>query len=378
MNLLLLDQFSELGGAQICLLDLLPAIRERGWRAVIAAPGQGPLLERAAHSGVIAEHLKCSIYSRGTKSAADVLRFLIDVPRLRAEIRRLVAKHHIDFVYVNGPRLALPAVWAVGRSSPLAYHCHSFVPAPYGSLLVGRWLRAAGAAVIANSRFAAKSLGSDTKADVIYNGVPDHARPRVGRHVKRIGIIGRIAPAKGQLAFVEAAWLLHQSERHLEFEICGSVSPDDSSRNYGRALRQQAEGLPVAFTGWTDDIASVLARLDVLVVPSVGLEATTRVILEAYSAGVLVVARNTGGIPEVLEHGRTGILVDDPDPGALARAVDELLQKHASEQCEMRRRSRELWQSRFTLERYQQDIIQLIVRCKGDFEASQKHAEKQG
>ena len=47
MNILFLDQFSDLGGAQRCLLDLLPAVIERGWRAHVAAPGEIALLELA-------------------------------------------------------------------------------------------------------------------------------------------------------------------------------------------------------------------------------------------------------------------------------------------------------------------------------------------
>src|SRR5579859_8167135 len=51
MTILFLDQFSDLGGAQRCLLDLLPAVRDRGWRAHVAAPGDGPLRTHAEKLG---------------------------------------------------------------------------------------------------------------------------------------------------------------------------------------------------------------------------------------------------------------------------------------------------------------------------------------
>ena len=51
MNILCLDQFGELGGAQRCLLDLLPAMADRGWSVHLAAPGDGQLAERGRRVG---------------------------------------------------------------------------------------------------------------------------------------------------------------------------------------------------------------------------------------------------------------------------------------------------------------------------------------
>ena len=51
MRLLILDQFSDPGGAQQALVELLPAIRERGWDAAVGLPGDGPLFEQIARAG---------------------------------------------------------------------------------------------------------------------------------------------------------------------------------------------------------------------------------------------------------------------------------------------------------------------------------------
>ncbi|PYT15607.1 MAG: hypothetical protein DMG59_13260, partial [Acidobacteria bacterium] len=51
MKILFLEQFSELGGGQRCLLDLLPAVCDRGWKALVAAPGSGPLFDAARRAG---------------------------------------------------------------------------------------------------------------------------------------------------------------------------------------------------------------------------------------------------------------------------------------------------------------------------------------
>src|SRR5438094_140802 len=108
MNILFLDQFSDLGGAQRCLLDLLPAVRGRGWRAHVAAPGEGRLLTQAAALGAECHSIRCGPYESGRKSVRDVARFAAELPRLAWEIAKLGKQTRAAILYVNAPRL-LPA-----------------------------------------------------------------------------------------------------------------------------------------------------------------------------------------------------------------------------------------------------------------------------
>ena len=71
MNVLFLDQFSELGGAQRCLLDLLPEILERGWSATAALPGAGPLVGLLRDWQVPVQQIPCGPYESGSKSFTD-------------------------------------------------------------------------------------------------------------------------------------------------------------------------------------------------------------------------------------------------------------------------------------------------------------------
>jgi glycosyltransferase involved in cell wall biosynthesis len=362
MNLLLLDQFSDLGGAQLCLLDLLPATHARGWNTVVAAPGAGRLFERARATGALVESISCRPYSSGSKTASDIARFARDLPRSVHQIRELIERHHTDVLYVNGPRVVAAAAWAVGRRLPMVFHCHSYVPAPYGDLLVGLPLRLSGATVISSSRFTATSIRRHlhpARVHVIYNGVSDCGRSGIARaHGYRIGVIGRIAPQKGQALFLQAACMLIQKLPDCRFEICGSaLFSDVEAIRYEQEIRRMADGLPVEFTEWTDDACAVLARLDVLVVPSISAEATTRVALEAFSAGVPVMAFAIGGIPEVVQHGRTGFLIEERSATALAASLLTLL---SDSRADIARAARKEWETRFTLARYQDQVLQIV------------------
>ena len=86
-------------------------------------------------------------------------------------------------------------------------------------------------------------------------------------------------------------------------------------------------GQRVIFTGRRDDIPAVTAALDVAVLPSYR-EAQGLTILEAMALSRPVVASNVGGIPEMVEDGRTGLLVPPHDPEALAAAITRLLTDH--------------------------------------------------
>ena len=97
------------------------------------------------------------------------------------------------------------------------------------------------------------------------------------------------------------------------------------------ALTQQVRDLglerSVIFTGRRDDVPAVTTSLDVAVLPSYR-EAQGLTILEAMALSRPVVASNVGGIPEMIEDGRTGLLVPPHDSTALADAILRLLRDH--------------------------------------------------
>jgi glycosyltransferase involved in cell wall biosynthesis len=126
-----------------------------------------------------------------------------------------------------------------------------------------------------------------------------------------------------------------------------------SPESYVSEVHRLAEGLPVEFTGWREDVGAVLRDLDLLLVPSTAAEATTRVIIEAFSAGVPVVAYANGGIPEIVRDGDNGFLVQDRSPEALAARVKDAM---AADLDEIARRARADWERKFTIRRYREEM----------------------
>ena len=365
MNILFLDQYSDLGGAQQCLLDLLPAIQAAGWNAACAVPGQGPLVERIRAHGVAAYDLPAALLHAGTKPPQDFLRFALQSPKLASRISHLARDSRADLLYVNGPRVLPAAAWAAHRAGlPLLFHCHNHLSQRSAAVLVGRSLRFSNARVIACCQNVARPLWpyvDTTDIRVVYNGVaPAPASHRTASEGPRIGLIGRISPEKGQLEFVQAARLVLQQHPRAQFIVYGApLFADPVAASYCERVRNAAQGLPVDFPGWEDNVNAALATLDLLVVPSLREGGAPRVILEAYAGRVPVVAFVSGGIPEILHDGETGFLVEPPTPEALARKLTELL-REPGELCNVADGSYAIWAEQFTVARYQREVLAVI------------------
>ncbi|HTR34733.1 MAG TPA: glycosyltransferase family 4 protein [Bryobacteraceae bacterium] len=361
MNILFLDQYSDLGGAQQVLLDTLDATTERGWHAHVLIPAPGPLWDEVRSRGVSVSTISCGQYRARRKSAGDAMRFPFDVSRQVTTINLLTRRGEFDLIYVNGPRL-LPAVaLARGRDARVVFHAHSHVKQKFAAWLVGRSVQRAGARVVACSHSVAEPLRTYTnELCVIPNGVRDmgfHHRD-FGRDGKwRIGLIGRIAPEKGQTEFLRAAARLQADLPGAEFLICGAPLFGASDR-YSNEAHTIARGLPVRFLEWQADVSRVLHTLDLLVVPSIQ-EGMGRVALEAFSAGVPVIAFPTGGIPEIVKNGETGFLTPEVSPEALAELILEVTSKRELLQ-QVVFNVRRVWQCSYTTASYKERITRLL------------------
>jgi glycosyltransferase involved in cell wall biosynthesis len=136
-----------------------------------------------------------------------------------------------------------------------------------------------------------------------------------------VGIVGRLVPIKDVATFLRAMSLLGEGLPRLKVVVAG----DGEDRP---ALQRIAADLGLndrcRFLGWRSDLPSIYAALDVLALSSIN-EGTPVSIIEGMAAGVPVVATRVGGVPDVVRHGRDGLLVEPRNPQALASAISQVL-----------------------------------------------------
>jgi glycosyltransferase involved in cell wall biosynthesis len=364
MRILCLDQFAQLGGGQLCLLDLLPAFQRNGWEIRAMVPGEGEYAARLRASDCHVEQLRLAHLSNGRKTFTDQFLYLASVVQMTGQLRKLLRGWPPDLLYVNGPRV-LPAAAKVSREDqiPLLFHAHHRIAEGSALRLVQTSLNASRASVIACCSYVASSLAPRvprSRIRVIYNGVSDYRQSPARRAlpIQRVGIVGRIDPEKGQLDFVRAARTVLRRFPQVRFHVVGS--PQFSAGGYWGQVLKESEGLPVHFHGWRDDISRVLSSLDLLVVSSPRSEATPRVILEGLSAGVPVLAYALGGIPEIVEDSRTGFL-SAPTPEALASRMADVLETDLGAIDLLAQRARSTWQERFHIDRWRALVCDCVT-----------------
>jgi glycosyltransferase involved in cell wall biosynthesis len=152
-------------------------------------------------------------------------------------------------------------------------------------------------------------------------GIEDASSGREFGSDLTIGIVGRLARQKGHPFFFAAARGILEKFPGAKFVVVGE-GPD---RKQLEALAQEL-GIAgsVYFAGYRDDMPRVYAGLDLMVMPSLD-EGLPMTLLEAMAARCAVVASAVGAVPELIEHGQTGLLVEPGNTGDLEQAMLLLL-----------------------------------------------------
>jgi glycosyltransferase involved in cell wall biosynthesis len=136
-----------------------------------------------------------------------------------------------------------------------------------------------------------------------------------------VGAVGALEKRKGHGLLLDALIVLRQSSGRFRCLLAGAGSERDALAAQIRELGLQDRAFLI---GSVDDPRRLLSALDIFVFPSLK-EGLGVALMEAMACGVAPVASRVGGIPEVIEHGRSGLLVEPGNPLEIARALEPLM-----------------------------------------------------
>ncbi len=333
MRPLVLISSLESGGAERVTVSFLCRLRRLGLdirACTVTARHDGPLAAELSRARVIRHDL-------GARRLADPFA----LPRLM----RLLRRERIGIVHAHGQDASILAA-AVRCASrvPLVVTRH-VLDEPSGDWRQSLRARFALAAIRrADAVVAVSSAAADRLAEiaglprnairVIHNGIdldrfdqPD----LIARRAEIRGALGFdpdallvIVPAvlregKGHEVLLDALPWLRARIPSVRVTFVGGGEREAALRS-----RARSHGDGVTFLGPREDIPDLLAACDLVVLPSLA-EALPTALIEAAAAGRPVVATRVGGAPEIVEDGRTGLLVSPGDPAALADAIATVL-----------------------------------------------------
>ncbi|HWF53904.1 MAG TPA: glycosyltransferase family 4 protein, partial [Solirubrobacteraceae bacterium] len=191
---------------------------------------------------------------------------------------------------------------------------------------VPRFWRWADLVLAASGAVAARMPALDP--EVVYGPVdpepPEASAPWPTGNGPVVGFVGRLEPRKGPLDLIHAAPAIRAVAPGARLVIVGD-EPYGLAPEYTREVLASTE---VEHHPWSENAPGLMRHLDVLVLPSYE-EPFGTVLAEAMAVGTPVVATRVDGLPEVVQDGVTGRLVDPGDPQRLAEAVCDVLAHRA-------------------------------------------------
>lgn len=358
----------EFGGAERHILNLAGAIDPQAAEIAVLCLFSAPFVKIASEAGI--------------RALAVPMRYKADLGAA-GKLAALIQEGGYDLVHTHGVRANLLGRLAARKAGrKVVTTVHSLLEKDYPGLLsclanslaekATRGLTDHFITVSAALKARLVSGGvPENKITVIYNGIvpQEFIRPANAEAVRErlglaagtplVGIVARLHAVKGHRYFLEAARQVLLS-RPARFLVVG----DGPLR---RGLEELAAKLDIAgrvtFTGFVEDVRPYMASLDLLVVSSLW-EGFGLTAVEAMALGVPVVATEVGGLPEVVRHGETGLLVPPADAGALAGSIAWMLD-HPGQAREMAEKGGKVVREKFTAAAMARRTEELYRRLAG-------------
>lgn len=335
MKVLFFSHQSEfLYGGEVCTLAYMRELKRKGIDVYFAAP-EGPYLEEAkkiakvfpVHSGQ---------FRRDFSS-------LLQIPKLfrktHRELVNIIKENGIELLHVTSLK-AMAFQLFFSKSVPVIWHHHDILPHRLDNNL---WLKVLGKKadlILVPSDASNRALKdvSVERVHTLYNGFSSSdwmvRKRRLPGDPFRVGMVGEISFRKGADRWKKIISLAVQVLGKVEFRIIGEGLSDPS---FAEEIKESLRSLPVQFLGRRSDMKAQYSELDAILVLS-RQDPLPTVIIEAGFSGVPAIATKVGGIPELIESGKTGELVDSDEEviQALGKISDPELWVRYSEDARKR------------------------------------------
>jgi glycosyltransferase involved in cell wall biosynthesis len=314
------------------VLHLIKGLGRGGAEQLLASTTRH--LDRSRFTCEVAYLLPARDDLAGELAGQGVVVHCLDGPGWPLKLRRLARARDVDLVHAHSPYAAAGARVALPRRLPLVYTEHnvweSYRRPTYWA---NRLTYARNDHVFAVSERVRASLRPlrMPPAETLYHGydptrlgAADGARAALGipADAPVVGTVANFRPHKGHRHLLEAADRVRRAVPDVRFVLVGAGPLEGAIRDQARAL---GLGDNLVLAGYREDAARLAGAFDVFALASV-YEGLSIALVEAMALGTPVVVTEAGGLPEVVEHARQGLVVRSGDAPALAAGILALLE----------------------------------------------------
>lgn len=372
-NILHVSPFSNLGGGEFSLLLELKNLDRKRFRSFCVCYSDGELSKKLKELDI-----EVTIFERkGLFSHLSII----------FRLSNFIKKNKINLVHVNSLDIRAGIASCIAKC-PCVGHLRVIFPYTWRDRLFVRLsscvIAVSEAVIEAFSRFYPECKD---KFILVHNAVdlPKGLKRAdlkkefgLDREAVLIGSAGRIDFWKGYEYFIDSALIIKKQFQNSVFFIFGGFpGGSNDTGDYSLSLKEEVNKVGLRdcfiFAGFRSDILSVIADLDVMVVPSleVGKKKTARaegfgrVVIESMAVGVPVVATETGGLKEIIKSGEDGLLVPSADSAGIARAVIKLLTDAEFKSSIIARGKQKINES-FSVEKYISTLSVIYLKFSGE------------
>jgi glycosyltransferase involved in cell wall biosynthesis len=340
-NILYVDHATDIAGGQMSLLTRIKYLNRDKFRPIVLLDKNNQELEKRLIK-LNTEFIKINFnrnQSYEGKIYKQPIRLLKNIPlviNITSKITKIVKEYDIDLIHANTFKSALICnIVTLYFDIPILYHARSSKALSnhgYLDFFVFNFSDL----IIANSEFTKDTFGKwEDKIKVIYSGL-DLEEFKLNKTEKIfnsknsiIGFISRISPRKRLLDFINAIPLILEENNSVKFVVVGDI--EAGSEKYFDKAKKEIEKLNIEdrieFLGFRDDIPNIINSIDILIFPSIN-EPLGRVVMESLVLKTPVIAANSGGVKEIIENNKSGILTEPKNYEEIAEKSIYLLKNN--------------------------------------------------
>lgn len=325
------------GGQPLQVLELASAMADRGHEVTVFAPQGSELARRVSEASLIQASLQLDTSCRFPRGLRP-----IKTGRDLVALRSRILEQRADIVHCHGSQDSwITAAALIGLKSRCGFIRTKHNSYPTVRHQANRWLynssldHIIAVAAPIREELLAGGFVAENRVSVLHAGLNDRFAERVTRsrtEIRRelvideeaplIGLIGRLAPDKGQDTLLDAALLVRKMIPNAHFVLVGTGGDWDRIRGL---IEEKNLSSHVTWAGFREDIPSVTAALDLSVLAARACDASSTVLKEAMILGVPVIGTRVGGTAEILDSGACGLLIAPGQADELAAAILDTL-----------------------------------------------------